>query len=699
MVTEYGNNSMDMMSGPDKVRKRPATFLGSTGLDGAQHTLKEIIGNALDEHNSGFGDLIDVHYLEGGALAVRDYGRGIPLGWNERNQMFQWQMVYEVDFAGGKYKEEESQEKLKSLSQADWNSINHSNYREKLIQLGLEYIMPIGMNGLGSYATCASAEYLVVKSYRDGKCNEMRFEKGIHVYDELKVYDSDEPNGTYVEWKPDAEVFTSVAIKPGWVKNFSKGIAAANQVDVDYYNQDAPVERIPAGTMLSLLADKAKRDQEELTYGEVFNHGIDYDPDSHTNGQVTVMAAEIAIGPGSNNNFFANSMPTVGGAPQRGTEDAVATFFYEESKKLGYNYKPQDYSGLIAVAASMHINIMSARGQTKDSIDDEYVAEGIMLKVLSMLRIANTKHTDWVSRVLEEAKDRYEERLAVEEARKQNKEINKAIKRKANPSKFKSSRSYEKKDRESTELYIVEGKSAGGQTTRSRNSAFQCVYDIRGKGKNVYKSDAVEALTANAEIAEIMNIIGAGTDISGDFDMDRSRVGKVIMLSDADIDGYHIRVLTFLQLLKYVPEFLYEGRYYIAEPPLYMSKLANGEVKAFKDKAEHDSYLRETGTTVISEKRFKGLGAMEPEELAETCMNPSTRRLQQVKINRDDSDLWSTLNVLFGRETNERKRAFLSSMLGTEELEEAMAAIEAEEEKVDALGIENVIEVKEVEYR
>lgn len=693
--SSYGNNSMSMLKGPMPVRKNPEAYLGSKGIEGAQHTFIEILGNALDEANAGYGDKIDVYWFGDGRVAVRDYGRGIPLGYNDKEKCDQWHMVFEVEHAGGKYSDEKIQEVLSQFSDEDWNRITYSNYKERLSSLGVNYIFSIGMFGVGAFATCASSEHLTVRSFRDGKVSEMSFTEGIHDFDELKITDTDEPNGTYVEWKPDRKVFHENVIPEKWIRSVARDYSASATIDIVFHGGDGKEELFKATdvkTMMMEIEGVSPDDAEgQYAYSENFYHDTE-------DGRIVVMASQVALGIGAKSRYFVNNIASTGGSLQDAFDTSVSAFFTALGSKLGIRFKTDDYRGLMNSVMSLTVNIKEFKGFTKGTIQNEYIYRGLNILLNKMLTSAFAKKEMWIVDVVESARAKYAERVAYEQARAKSKEINKATRKKISTVKFKSSISYEKGDAKNTELIIVEGDSALMSLVDARDSKYQCAYPMIGKCLNMYKADPLETLTKeyksrNNPVSDLVGIIGAGTVIDRSFDINKAKVGKIVILSDADIDGFHIRMLLFILLYKYVPEMLYRGDLYITHPPLYSVDFKNKPTEYFWDLESFVEASKQPGVT--DTKRFKGLGSMDAKDLM-PCCDPKTRHISQIKLSRDDRDLDDVLEVLFGKSTNLRKKYILTSILGSEELASQMDNRDSLKKMFATMDIEDSRELHEV---
>ena len=676
MSIRYDDNSIDQLEGAERVRFRPAAILGSNGLDGARHTVYEIVGNASDEQMSGFGDKLEISYYEDGSISVRDYGRGVPLGWNEKKQKWNYFLIYEELYAGGKYND--SQEILRDINNRDaWSTFNIKDY---------PYLITVGLNGLGAAATQCTSEYCVVSSFRDGIKRTMKFEKGAHILDELLEEPTEEANGTFVHWKPDNSVFTDVNLGHKWVEKLCKNLSYTADFDV-IYNYKGKVTKFERST----IEEQMKADVGSTFVVDRFQHEVD------ESGDVCICFSNIAIGPGGRGNeFFHNKVEIRGGVHAEAVNMALSVFFEDRGRERGLRIKNSDYSGKLSTIVSTLSNKVSYRGQTKDSLDDMYVFRCISRAIVGKLKLEWEKGTDWLLDVVEEVIKNAENRIAVTELSKNIRDIEKTVKSAKVTHKFKSCEAYDKKKYDQVELLIVEGDSAGGSAKEGRDDRYQAILPIRGKSLNVFKA-TINKIIENAEIKSLIGVLGCGVDIGIDgvesFDIDRLKVGKILFCADADIDGKHIRMLLFLIFYKLFPELLYRGLVYIVETPLYTIINKKGESIFCVDEQELAEKREEIGEGNIKEiTRFKGLGEANPQQLWDTTLNPETRKLTQIKIDRNDTGIYDTLEAFFGKNTDRRKKAILGSMMG-EEFDTVMDNIE------DMLEEIKNIKLLELEYQ
>ena len=410
----YDDNSITQLKGAERVRLRPEMLLGSKGIDGAKHTVYEIIGNASDERLAGFGDKLEVELYEDGAISIRDFGRGVPLGWNEKEQNWNYYLIYEELYAGNKY--EDNQDYLKTVT--DWKNFNISD---------VPYLFKVGLNGVGASATQCTSEYFTVISYRDGKKMQMDYKDGVHVLDQLIEEETDEPNGTFVKWKPDAKVFSDVNIDRKWLENLCKTMAFVNGFTV-HFKTPKDEKTFEATT----IQDEMLKDTGVCLLGHNFTHTVDEE------GDVCVCICDVAIGKeGRGNDYFHNRISIRGGVHQDAIAYAQSTFLSEIFKKENLKVSVQDYNRKLSFIVSTLSNKVSYRGQTKDSLDDNYVYNCIASCTLDLLRTEYGKGTDWLIDYVDQVRENIQNRIAVAELSKNLKEITKTSKKGKTSDKFR----------------------------------------------------------------------------------------------------------------------------------------------------------------------------------------------------------------------------------------------------------------------
>lgn len=676
-LNSYDIDSLKKLKGAEPIRKRPASMLGSGGLDGAKHTFWEIVGNALDEISSGYGDRIEVkYYPEDGSISVRDFGRGVPLTWSEKEEDWGWSMVYNTLYAGGKMDDP----KTVLIGFDDWNNFKFSDY---------SYLASIGLNGVGAACSQFTSEYFDVVSYRDGKEYSMHFEKGYPAWEELHVSEQSQPNGTFVKWKPDSEVFTDVNITFAWLKTVCEDMSYVSGVDVIL--SDGKKEILyPASNIKKRLEERTGSYVAESTF---LHHEDLTDSDNNVVGVLVCEANVVMSEKGAGVRFFNNQVKVVGGVHEDYSRHAIVEFYKAKGKEAGVKLLDGDILGQYSMIITTLANEKSYRGQTKDSIDNEYIGEAIFYAIDRLLNNSWLKEEAWCTKILERAITAATIREAAKAAEAQIKEANKKINKPTMPSKFVSCEAMLEGRYSEVELFIVEGDSAKGSTLAARDSRFQSILPIRGKSLNTAKA-SVERTLNNKEAVEIMNVIGAGMTVEEEgyslFNMNNLKVGKVIIMTDADEDGKHIQTLQITFIYKYMRPLLDAGLVYLANPPKYHS---NG---VYYYTEEEFQKAREEGKVGKNFDRYKGLGQMNAQVLWDTTMNPETRKLTQVKIEEGDFEFESAIEVMSGTDVSVRKQFVLDALMdGYENYEDSVEILNGILEEME---FEDELEIEEVYY-
>lgn len=674
-VENYDINSLDGLEGAEAIRKRPASMLGSGGLDGAKHTFIEIIGNALDEVSSGYCNKIVVKFdRKDGSIVVRDYGRGVPMTWSEKKQTYGWDLVYNRLYSGGKLENP----KTRLIGFTDWENFSFKNY---------SYLASVGLNGVGAACSQFTSEFFRVISYRDGKEYEMYFEGGYPAWDEMKVREQSEPNGTYIHWKPDAKVFSDTNITFAWIKQNCEGISYVSGVDVHLFDGDKEIV-YKASDIKTHLEQKLGSYVAEGTF---LHHEEEKDNDGNVTG-VLVCEAHVAMGgKGAGERFYNNQVAVRGGVHEDFSFGTISKFFIDRAKEQGVKIIPSDIDNKYSIIITTLANEKSYRGQTKDSIDNEYIGVAIGYACLNVLKTAWARSEAWVSTILKEAILSAQVREASKLEESKIREISKAINKPVMPAKLTSCSALLDKKYNEVELILVEGDSAGQNVISARDGRTQAVLPLKGKSLNTEKSTLEKALN-NKEVTAILNVIGAGLTVEAEgfsiFDIDKSRVGKIIIMTDADVDGAHIRTLLISLLNRFTAPLLEAGIVYISIPPKYKVE-ATGK---YYYSEEEFQQAKANGEVVGAFKRYKGLGEVDAKDLWETSLNPATRRLLQVKVDTSDPEFRNAIRVMSGSDSSIRKQMILEELLvDYDDHDEAMEVLselysvmdENQEEEVD----------------
>ncbi len=678
MGTSYGDESIDLKRGADRVRSRPASMLGSSKLAGARHGFIELYGNILDEHSAGFGDSIDVVYYKDYSISVRDFGRGVPMGWNSKKNVlnWNWHVIYNELYGGGKY--DNYQDELVRIT--DWANFDPRQFN---------YLYSVGLNGLGAASTQYTSEFFTVKSFSKGVCKSRSFERGIPLV-EGKPYDmftatqaeieaipeeimaTDEPDGTFIHWKPDDTVFEEVIVGSDWLLETCQDVANVAGVDFHFRDENTDTDiTIPKGDLTTLVIGKCGGNivldgdgNPKVFTNSIFRHGT-----TKVEGKEFIWVGNCTVAFGMVKRkvgvyCYHNYVKMNEGAQYTAVNDAIYQFMTAIARTRGVKLESSDYENAFCVAVSTQTNYASLRGQTKEGVDDTYIYNMVKDSLKDKLELEYGKGTPEVVEVVERIIREAEIRMSAKEQAKLIREATKTKKEKIS-SKFVSCDAYENKEYHKAELWITEGDSALGAVKGARDSKFQACYPIRGKGLNAAKASLAKILK-NKEIRELFAIIGTGIDlnIKGEktFNIDDLRFDKIIFATDADEDGYQIRVLLFLDFYKLAPRLITEGHVFIAESPRFRLVLTNGDVLYARNDAERDKLKSKYSVASIS--RYKGLGEVNADILRETTIAPETRTLIPVTCDLQNEDECDVIDALFGADKYRQRKSAIAAALG-----------------------------------
>lgn len=614
---DYGNDSISMLKGPDRVRKRPQVIFGSDGLEGCEHAVFEILSNAIDEAREGYGDQIIVTRYADETIEVEDFGRGCPVDWNEKEQRYNWELVFCELYAGGKYKND----------------------------AGGDYEYSLGLNGLGSCATQYASEFMDVTIRRDGHKYSLHFEKGEIVGDLVTEPADRKKTGTTIRWKPDREVFTEIDVPTEYFEDVLHRQAVVNQ-----------------GVVFKLRTQKPTGgfDEQEFFY----EHGImDYvtelagenpltaplfieterkgrDRADKPEYKVKISAAFCFSNKVNVLEYYHNSSWLEhGGAPEKATRSAFTSAidgYIKQQNKYQKNESKisfQDVQDCLVLVTNCFSTITSYENQTKKAVTNKFVQEAMTAFFREQLEIYFIEHKQEADRIIEQVLINKRSREQAERARQNmKKKLTGNLDLSNRVQKFVDCRS---KDVTRREIYIVEGDSALGACKQSRDAEFQGIMPVRGKILNCLKADYTRIFKSDV-ITDLMRVLGCGVEVQhknvkdlSAFSLESLRWNKVIICTDADVDGFQIRTLILTMLYRLAPTLIREGYVYIAESPLYEIESKGKTYFAYSDreKAEIVESLNGAKATI---NRSKGLGENDPEMMWLTTMNPETRKLIRV---------------------------------------------------------------------
>ncbi len=642
----YDDQSIKMLKGADRVRKKPAVIFGSDGIEGCCHTFLEILANAVDEARGGYGKEIRVTYWKNREIEVEDFGRGVPLGWNEKEQRYNWELVFCELYAGGKYD----------------NNSDDSVYEFSL-----------GTNGLGACATQYASEFMEVKSYNGEKLSEISFKKGEPVTD-LRVRDIDKgekkKKGTVIRWKPDLDVFTDIAIPDEYFKATMRRQSVINagvRFVLFLENENGKLEKSEyyyengiADYIREITDGNAKTEPYQWkldTYGRDREDMKDY----HLKADITFcISTETNVCEYYHNSSFLE----YGGAPDKavrnGFTSAVDAFLKSQGK---YNKNETkiafpDIADCLVVIVNSSSTVTSYENQTKKAINNVFIQKALTESIKQNLEIYFMERPNdaavFAKMVLDNKRSRERAEATKLDIRKK---LSGPIDAANRVEKFVSCHS---KDPTRRELYIVEGDSALTSVKLARDAEFQAVIPVRGKTLNCMKVD-YKRIFESPIIVDLLRVIGCGVEIEGKvkgdiatFDLNALRWSKIIICTDADEDGFQIRTLLLTLFYRLLPTLINEGRIYIAESPLFEITTKTDTYFAYNE-AEKVEILKQLGDVKYTLQRSKGLGENEPEMMSKTTMKPSTRRLIAITPS-DAAETCRIFETLLGNDLPERKR-------------------------------------------
>lgn len=621
----YGNESITSLKGAERVRSRPAVIFGSDGLEGCEHAVFEILSNAIDEAREGHGSQIIVTRYRDGSVQVEDFGRGCPVDWNEGEQRYNWELVFCELYAGGKYANNE----------------------------GESYEFSLGLNGLGACATQYTSEYFDATIRRDGKKYTLHFEKGENIGGLQSEPVDRKQTGSCFRWKPDLAVFTDTNVPLEYFTDVLKRQAVVNagitfrlrneQENGKFEEQEFRYEN----GILDYVTELT--DQNAMTmpqYWEAERKGRDREDKPEY--KVKITAALCFSNTVNQIEYYHNSSWLEhGGAPEKAAKAAFVSALDSYIKQNGKYSKNeskitfQDVADCLVLVTNCFSTQTSYENQTKKAITNKFIQEAMTEFFKSRLQIYFIENKQEADRIVDQVLVNKRSRETAEKARLNiKKKLTGSMDISNRVQKFVDCRS---KDASQRELYIVEGDSALGSVKLSRDAEFQGIMPIRGKILNCLKADYARIFKSDI-ITDLLKVIGCGVELTGgkkardlaSFDLDALRWNKVIICTDADVDGFQIRTLVLTMLYRLVPTLIQEGYVYIAESPLFEITCKDKTWFAYSNK-EKDDIVAEIGSgKKVSIQRSKGLGENDPEMMWLTTMNPATRRL--IKVMPEDAE-------------------------------------------------------------
>lgn len=639
----YTEESISQLKGADRVRKRPAVIFGSDGIDGCQHAVFEILSNSIDEAREGHGDKIIVTRYLDKSIEVQDFGRGIPMDFNENEQRYNWELVFCEMYAGGKYNTND----------------------------GGSYEYSLGLNGLGLCSTQYASEYMEAEIHKNGTRYVMRFKEGNPDGDLQREPYHKKDTGSRIRWKPDLKVFTDI------------------DIPLEYYQETIRRQSVVNEGVRFILKDQVAANTFD-TYEYIYENGItDYvkefvgetetlsdvqfwqterkgrDRADKPEYKVKINAALCFSNKKQLKEYYHNSsFLEHGGAPEKAVRSAfvsqIDAYLKANGKYLKTDSKVnfQDIEDCLVLVVSSFSTQTSYENQTKKAITNKFIQEAMteffrhQLEVyflenpLDGEKVANQVLINMRSRIKAETT-----RLNIKKTLQSGNDLSNRVE------KFVDCRS---KDVNEREIFIVEGDSALGACKQARDSAFQAIIPVRGKILNCLKAEYNKIFKSEI-ITDLIKVLGCGVEVTGkaskelsSFNLQNLRWSKVIICTDADVDGFQIRTLILTMIYRLMPTLIREGKVYIAESPLYEINTKDETWFCYTEKEKQEA-LSEIGERKFTIQRSKGLGENEADMMWLTTMNPKTRRLIKVEPDYSPEAVAEKFDLLLGDNLQGRK--------------------------------------------
>ena len=611
----YDNTSISMLRDEERVRKRPAVIFGSDDLEGCKHGVFEILSNAIDEARAGYGSLIVVTRYEDLSVDVEDFGRGCPVDWNEKEQRYNWELVFCEMYAGGKYDATAS-----------------------------DYEFSLGLNGLGSCAVQYASEYFDARIRRDGLQYTLHFEKGRNIGGLQKAPCDRKKTGSYFKWRPDPTVFTEINIPADYFEDVLRRQAVVNPgVRFRFRNQVGGTFQITEYCYERGITQYL----EELTGDDAFTMPAYFeaerkgrDSENRPEMKLKITAAFCFSKHVSHIEYYHNSSWLEhGGSPDKAVRLGFVSAFDKYLKDTGKYAKNeqkiqfQDIQDCLVLVTNCFSTLASFENQTKKSVNSRFIQEAMTAFFRENLQVWFLENKQEADRAADQILVNRRSRETAEKAKISiKKKLTGAMDISNRVQKFVDCRS---RDAEKRELYIVEGDSALGSVKLSRDAEFQGIMPVRGKILNCLKAD-YDRIFKSEIITDLLKVIGCGVEVTAKrgkdlaaFDLRNLRWNKVIICTDADVDGFQIRALILTMLYRLTPTLIDKGYVFIAESPLFEINTKDKTYFAYTE-AEKTEILKTLAGKKYTLNRSKGLGENDPEMMWMTTMNPATRRLIQI---------------------------------------------------------------------
>ena len=635
----YGNESISQLKGEDRVRKRPQVIFGSNGIEGCEHSIFEILSNSIDEAREGYGNKIIVTKYKDNSVEIQDFGRGIPVDFNNNEQKYNWELVFCELYAGGK--------------------IDSENYEFSL-----------GLNGLGLCATQYASEYMDAEIKNGGYVYNLHFEKGRNIGGLKKEEYSKRDTGTRIKWRPDLEVFTDIDVSDERYHDMIKRQAVVNKgvkfifnserdkgfETTEYFYENGIVDYVR-----ERIGEGAITDVQNWVSGDRFGRDRDDLPEYKVKMEIALaFSNKVKL----KEYFHNSSWLEHGGAPEKAVKSAfvsqIDAYLKQNNKytKSDAKISYQDVEDCLALVISSFSTQSSYENQTKKSINNKFIQETMTEFLRQQLEVYFLENKIEAEKIAEQILINMRSRIKAETVRQNIKKTGSVGGKDMlnRVQKFVDCRS---KNVDEREIFIVEGDSALGACKQARNPDFQAIIPVRGKILNCLKADYGK-IFKNEIITDLIKVLGCGVEVKAkaskelsSFDLSLLRWNKVIICTDADVDGFQIRTLILTMLYRLTPTLIEEGKVFIAESPLYEINTKSDVYFAYTER-EKAEIIQKIGNAKYTIQRSKGLGENEPEMMSLTTMNPETRRL--IKVEPTDAQRTSEMfDLLLGDNLAGRK--------------------------------------------
>ena len=639
---EYTEESISQLKGADRVRLRPAVIFGSDGIEGCEHAVFEILSNSIDEAREGYGNEITVTKFLDGSIEVLDHGRGMPMDYNEKEGRYNWELLFCEMYAGSKY-----------------NTNNGGTYEYSL-----------GLNGLGLCATQYASEYMEAEIHKNGFCYKMNFKHGEPVGELQKEPYSKRDTGTRIRWKPDLQVFTDIDIPLEYYQETIKRQSVVNEGDKfilreqvgtnSFEKYEYSYEHGITDYVKEIVGDKAF---SSVQFWQTERKGKDRAdmPEYKVKMNIALcFSNKVQLKEYYHNSSFLEH----GGAPEKAVKSAfvsqIDSYLKANSRYLKTDSKItfQDVDDCLVLVISSFSTQTSYENQTKKAITNKFIQEAMTEFLKHSLEVYFIENKIEADKIAEQVLINMRSRIKAESTRLNiKKTLQSSNSMTDRIEKFVDCRS---KDVNEREIFIVEGDSALGACKQARDSAFQAIMPVRGKILNCLKAEYPKIFKSEI-ITDLIKVLGCGVEVSSKanknlslFNMDNLRWNKVIICTDADVDGFQIRTLILTMIYRLMPTLIKEGKVFIAESPLYEINCKDDTYFCYTEKEKAD-VLEKLGDKKYTVQRSKGLGENEPEMMWLTTMNPKTRRLIKVEPDYSPEAVADKFDLLLGDNLQGRK--------------------------------------------